>query len=52
MVESIYWQGFAYAHEMEERRKKIVKLGQKVAGDRKPAARKKLTRTLVLCSLL
>jgi hypothetical protein len=41
MVESICGQGFTYTHEMKERRKKIVKLGQKVAGDRKPAAMKK-----------
>jgi hypothetical protein len=28
MVESIYGQGFAYVHEVEERRQKVVKLGQ------------------------
>jgi hypothetical protein len=27
MVESICGQGFAYAHEVEERRQKVVKLG-------------------------
>jgi hypothetical protein len=28
MVESICGQGFAYAHEVEERRQKVVKLRQ------------------------
>jgi hypothetical protein len=28
MVENICGQGYAYAHEVEERRQKVVKLGQ------------------------